>query len=118
MVSNPYEPPNSRPPGLRETTTAPRRRMTPREVFGIVVRTVGLVAVVWGLWGAAGALFPEANSKPSDYLVGYVPIGFIGFVLLVGADSVVSLAYGTRYMEHVDESELPSSDSNDNDPRG
>jgi hypothetical protein len=81
--------------------------MTPREIFGIVVRSFGLFAIIWGLWGASGALFPEDGSQAFDYVIGYAPLAVIGLMILVGADSVVSLGYGTRYMEPYDEPTAP-----------
>jgi hypothetical protein len=47
--------------------------MSPREVFGIIVRTSGLLSIVYGFWGLSGMIFPERGSQPTDYLFGSGP---------------------------------------------
>jgi hypothetical protein len=76
--------------------------MSPREVFGIVVRTVGLLTILYGLYGLVGIFFPDPAYSSADYLVGNGPIVVAGVIVFFGADTVVSLAYGTRYMKYDD----------------
>jgi hypothetical protein len=84
--------------------------MSPREVFGIIVRTTGLLAILYGVGGMIGVFFPEAPYRSVDYLIGSGPWIVVGVILFFGADSVVSLAYGMRYM-HFDD-EQPTNDKN------
>ncbi len=88
--------------------------MSPREVFGIIVRTIGLFSIVYGLWVLSGMFFPEEGYQPAEYLVSGGPLALMGVILFFGADSVVSLAYGMRYLQYDDEQ--PSEEKARNEP--
>ena len=91
MVSNPYQPPqhDSDPP--RRSSDRP---LTGRDLFGVVVRSVGLFAILNALWSMSGLFYPTEGNALADYVVGGVPLLVIGFVFLVGANGIVRLAYG------------------------
>lgn len=114
MSENPYEAPQVVPLKRSEANRhIMSQRMSPRDVFGIVVRTIGLLSTVYGLWGLPGMFFPEEGFQPADYLVGNGPLAFMGVIMFFGADSVVSLAYGMRYLQHDDEHSTEVSSHND-----
>lgn len=61
--------------------------MTPSEAFGVVVRSVGLLVVLWGL-----SLLVVAIGAPGLILVA-IPVLLVGLWLLRGARAVISFAY-------------------------
>ena len=76
--------------------------MQPEEVFGVVVRTLGLIMTVYGCWCAVygfGALtFKEGSGTPpkypvKDYLGTAVMFTFAGVLMLRGASVLVDFAY-------------------------
>jgi hypothetical protein len=115
MPDNPYEAPQAAPLKRSEANRHFRsQRMSPREIFGMIVRTIGLLSIVYGLWTLAGMMSPEEGWRPSDYIVGGGPLAFMGVIMFFGADSVVSLAYGMRYL-HDDEQSTGEKTRNDRD---
>ena len=88
--------------------------MTPREIFGIVVRTFGLATVLYGLNQILGAIFLKlamqsaegaafgnvvtsitGGSVSSMVWTGILTIA-VGLFLLLGARTVVDLSYGKQ----------------------
>ena len=108
MPDNPYEASQATP--LKRSESIRHRgtqRMSPREVFGIVVRTIGLLTIVYGVRDMVGMFFPDPAYRTADYLIWNGPTVVAGVILFFGADTVVSLAHGTRYMESYDERTEP-----------
>jgi hypothetical protein len=84
--------------------------MKPSEIFGIVVRVVGFLGIVWGLWNILdGAdsillrLLPQQPSvgeimrfSPITYFVTGVPAMLFGAFCFFRADKVVRMTYGDR----------------------
>ncbi len=75
--------------------------MEPREAFGIVVRSLGLVAGVYAAWQLAYAfsltigLATDSQYAASDYVGSLASLTLIGLLLLRGADALVRFAYPT-----------------------
>jgi hypothetical protein len=67
--------------------------MDARDVFGIIVRSVGLAGIVHGLPGLQGILNPPEGFDSLNYLVGYGTEVVGGLVLLFGAGPIVWLSY-------------------------
>jgi hypothetical protein len=70
------------------------------EVFGVVVRTVGLLATLYGIWCLAFAVAitiraatPDPNNEPRSYYTAAITFIFVGGGLFLGADAVVRLGY-------------------------
>ena len=70
------------------------------ELFGVVVRTVGLLASLYGIWcllfgilAAAGLTRTRENSETRDYLSGGTLFIVVGGALLLGAESIVAMTY-------------------------
>ena len=70
------------------------------EAFGVVVRTIGLLIMlygVWFIWFAAAVSFgkatPHADTEGKDYWTSGIAFVLVGSVLLMQADKVVKIAY-------------------------
>ena len=89
MASNPYQ--------RQQSDLDPPRRpesLTGRDLFGVVVRSVGLLAVLYALWTMTGMLAPAEGYTPADYLASSVPLLLVGLIFLLGANAIVRLSYG------------------------
>jgi hypothetical protein len=72
-----------------------RPAMTAEDWFGVVVRSMGLGAIIWGLTLLPG-LYWQTQNTPAEYL-GY--LGFwigMGTVIIATADGIVRVAYPRR----------------------
>ena len=69
--------------------------MTNREVFGIIVRTVGLMITLAAAWLILLGLFGliSASEQVAGLLFYGIPALFVGLWLLRGARSIVSFAF-------------------------
>jgi hypothetical protein len=72
--------------------------MQPKDVFGIVVRTIGLLESLYGIWFLAYAVAQYAGASEETWPTGdYVITGGLWFVLgaalLLGAGLVERIAY-------------------------
>jgi hypothetical protein len=79
--------------------------MTPRDCFGVVLRSIGLAALVASvlyLYSGIVVLFSSdsTGSSPAAYFISTVVTFVIGRYLLKGAPRVVSFAYGATGVEH------------------
>lgn len=63
--------------------------MTAREVFGIIVRTFGLIVIILGLQGFLTA----ASLESPSFALGAFLLELAGFALLRGAEKLVEFAY-------------------------
>jgi hypothetical protein len=76
--------------------------MKPKDVFGLVVRTVGLALVPWSLWYLMWAVLsvahPEKQDGPYDWtwLFQGVVWGALALGLLYGAPYLVRFSYRDR----------------------
>ena len=67
--------------------------MSGRDLFGVVVRSVGLLSIAHGLNYASGLLVPEAGVPQGQYVIAagyYMILGLIGYF---GAGPIVRLSY-------------------------
>ncbi len=73
--------------------------MKPQELFGVVVRTIGLSLVMTSLWAfllAALTLLSGGVGHPLGMFIYAVPLFIVGIWFLHGAPQIVALAYGCR----------------------
>ena len=85
--------------------------MTPRELFDVAVRIVGVFALLWGIWDLANAaLFYTDYFRSPDmtfryYLIyGWVSI-FTGLFLIRAAGILVDFAYPTGNEQDLQDAE-------------
>jgi hypothetical protein len=69
--------------------------MKPSDIFGIVVRTVGLVIALVGLWTVGWAILNLVGGGPGTValLVSGVPELLVGLWLIRGAEPLVRFAF-------------------------
>jgi len=70
--------------------------MKPSDVFGVVVRTVGLVVTLMGLWRIGYAILDLVGGGPggaAGLLITGVPELLVGLWLLRGAKPLVQFAF-------------------------
>jgi len=97
MNDNPYQSPND--PGAAEAPFAepsanqPPTGMTGRDLFGVVVRTLGLLAVFWGVYYSWGLFFPAPGRQRTDYLMSVILYAGFGLFNFLFADAIVGVAY-------------------------
>jgi hypothetical protein len=76
--------------------------MTNRDVFEIIVRTVGLLITLAAAWQILLGLFALISGAPGQFagLLFYgIPALFVGLWLLRGARSIVSFAFSKDHGE-------------------
>lgn len=79
--------------------------MTPRDLFDVAVRTVGVVALVWGLWDLvyAGLFYADYFRNPDMTFRFYLISGwagiFIGLLLIRAPGILVNFAYSPEIIE-------------------
>ena len=69
--------------------------MSPRDAFGVVVRSLGLIVIVYSIWSAVTLLIPMGRFSSENYFVAVVAGAVIGFLLILSADRIVNAAYGS-----------------------
>ncbi|MBN1506258.1 MAG: hypothetical protein JW955_05405 [Sedimentisphaerales bacterium] len=70
--------------------------MTPSDIFGIVVRTIGLIMTLVGLWTIGFALLILVGGGPggaAGLLIAGIPESLVGLWLLRGAKPLVQFAF-------------------------
>ncbi len=70
--------------------------MKPSDIFGIVVRTVGLIVTMTALWTLGWAMLNLAGGGPGNapgLLIAGIPELLVGLWLLRGARSLVRFAF-------------------------
>lgn len=70
--------------------------MKPSDLFGVVVRAMGLILVLTALWKLLGAVVNLVGGGPGNVLamvVSGVPALLVGLWLLRGAKALVSFAF-------------------------
>jgi hypothetical protein len=103
MSTNPYQPPTV-PDAMHEQEQPNKPPFTldseraGRVMFGVVVRTIGLLSIMYGLWWALyGFLAAFGAVRIEDPLSDYAIAGAISFIagafLMRGASLIVSIAY-------------------------
>ena len=85
-------------PVIPYETPPDRHFLTARDLFGVVVRTFGLVMVLWGLYTLAYLLNVRAVNAPTGQPLGSFLITaffwLIGGLALLRGEWVVRFAYG------------------------
>jgi hypothetical protein len=67
--------------------------MDARAVFGLILRTLGIVAILHGLPGLQGAFSPSEGYTAMNYLMGYGTEALGGLIMLVFAEPIAWLSY-------------------------
>jgi hypothetical protein len=72
--------------------------MQPEDVFGLIVRTIGLLVALWGAWHlvfaiAQGANVTNSSHPTSAYAVSGVSAIVVGVGLLKAATALVAATY-------------------------
>jgi hypothetical protein len=87
--------------------------MKPQDIFGIIVRTLGLSLLFYALWYLAYGLASVAGYEAGDasdlrayFLTGGIQL-FAGFYLLRGAPGLMNIAYPASREETPSESDSP-----------
>ena len=73
--------------------------MTPQEAFGVVLRSLGVIALLVGMLYVATAAFSFLSGDLGDCawnLIMGVLIGFLGRHLLGGAPQIMNIAYPSK----------------------
>ena len=70
--------------------------MNPRDAFGVVVRSLGLIVMVYSIWSGVTVLIPSDGFSGENYFVAVVAGAVIGFVLMFSADRIVIAVYGSQ----------------------
>jgi hypothetical protein len=78
--------------------------MTPRDWFGVVIRSLGLWTILGAIRGFVGLVgqqsgWTNATTDPKYYYLYTISEFGIGAVMLLGADLIVRLAYSGRSQE-------------------
>ena len=74
--------------------------MKPSDVFGVVVRSLGLLLVMGVLWAIYWAFLNLLMGGPANVLgiiIGTIPALFVGVYFLGGAKGLVYLAYQDEF---------------------
>ncbi|MGW8255939.1 MAG: hypothetical protein ACWGMZ_00485 [Thermoguttaceae bacterium] len=74
--------------------------MKPADLFGVVIRSLGLLFLMWGLWSLFLAFLQLLLGGPGNVLsmtIGSIPALFVGIWFLSGAKSLVYLAYQEEF---------------------
>jgi hypothetical protein len=99
---NPYKAPQATE---LHSQNSQRATMTPQDIFGIVVRSAGVITITYSAWGFVGIVVPSPDFSRADYLVSFIPTFVIGCVLTFAADTIVNLAYRPRRISEEDSSD-------------
>jgi hypothetical protein len=73
--------------------------MQPADVFGIVVRSIGLIIVLYGLWyglfgiGQMAGVVTKSENPTGTYILTGIIFVFVGGAVIIGANSIVNAAY-------------------------
>lgn len=96
--------------------------MKPREVFGIIVRTIGLMLLLYGVYSVWSLLFvatPTPVPIPNRlglFILGalsIVPYFVVGFILTRKAEWIVNFCYPNPVQRHDNSSAHPASEQQD-----
>ena len=63
------------------------------EIFGALVRAIGLCGVLMGVWYSFGIVWPNKEHGSNAYVAITVFWVIVGVALLFGADIIVEAAY-------------------------
>ncbi len=96
MNTNPYESPQSVELGNGPSANFASHEATNmkgEELFGVVVRTLGLLSFFWGVLFIWGLVFPTPGRRWTDYVGSVVFFTVFGLISFFFADTIVALAY-------------------------
>jgi hypothetical protein len=69
--------------------------MNAQDLFGVLVRAIGLNILLYGLWMFAGAVYPGELYSRTEFVATGTGLVCAGIILIRVADSVVRFAYAT-----------------------
>jgi len=70
--------------------------MNYRDLFGVILRTIGIGCLIHASWYAPGIVTPATTYTSGDYLVPTAIDVGVGALLLFRADWIVLLSYPSR----------------------
>jgi hypothetical protein len=70
--------------------------MNARAIFALILRTLGVLAILHGLLGLLWTFHPQEGFTALNYLLGYGAEAIIGFCMLMFAEPLARLAYMGR----------------------
>jgi hypothetical protein len=96
MDENPYQPPRDQSPLSSDPEhRAPSIPLSAPNLFGVVVRSVGLLTLVYAVQAGLSGFAPAPGYAPHEYFMqGGVGVG-LGMVLIFAADVIVRVVYGS-----------------------
>jgi NhaP-type Na+/H+ or K+/H+ antiporter len=74
--------------------------MTPQDAFGVVLRSLGVIALIVGMLYVASGVLSFLSGEMAEcgwYLIIGVIIGFLGRYLLSGAPRIMNIAYPNQH---------------------
>jgi hypothetical protein len=99
MEMNPYEPPRDQPSQSYHSRAAVSRTLSAPELFGVVVRSLGLIILVYSIQtGLSGFAPAEGYSSREYFMQGGVGLG-LGLILMFSADAIMRVVYGRTHAE-------------------
>jgi pilus assembly protein TadC len=67
--------------------------MKSHDLFGVILRTIGVMSLVYGLWMGTGVIAPEEGYGAEEYAASAIVLVTLGLLFLFGADIIVFLSY-------------------------
>ena len=84
--------------------------MNAPDLFGVIVRTIGLCIGFYGLYASVWIFYPGQDNV-MDYLVGSLPLMAIGLVLFLAANLIVTMGYPAYRPDEPEENDEGRSES-------
>ena len=84
--------------------------MNAPDLFGVIVRTIGLCVGFYGLYASVWIFYPGQDNA-TDYLIGSLPLMAIGLVLFLAANLIVTIGYPTYQSDEPEENNEERSES-------
>jgi hypothetical protein len=84
--------------------------MNAPDLFGVIVRTIGLCIGIYGLYASVWIFYPGEYAA-MDYVVSSLPLMAIGLVLFLAANLIVTMAYPVYLPDEPDEDDKQQSES-------
>ena len=92
MPENPYQAPEER--GAKPPKNSSSTR--PRDLFGVAVRSIGLLQILWGFAYVTGTITPSEGFTQGHYLLSMTSQMVAGVIVLFSADNIVDMCYGPK----------------------
>lgn len=74
--------------------------MKPSDIFGVVVRTIGLLLIMGSMWAVFWAFVIILFGGPGSFvgmIIGSIPSLFVGVWFLGGAKAIIRIAYPDEF---------------------